>query len=164
MKILITSTLVSLTLLVFSGCASIVSKSNWPVSIDSRPSGATVSIVNRKGIEVYNGKTPAALKLKSGSKFFSRESYTLTFTLDGYKTEKVNLECKVNGWYWGNLLIGGVIGMLIIDPATGAMYKLDSETVDVGLRKEQSNSSSTLNILNKNDLPENMKPHLVKIN
>lgn len=164
MKILITSTLVSLTLIIFSGCASIVSKSNWPVSIDSRPSGATVSIVNRKGIEVYNGKTPAALKLKSGSKFFSRESYTLTFTLEGYKTQKVNLECKVNGWYWGNLLLGGVIGMLIIDPATGAMYKLDSETVDVGLKKEQSNSSSTLNILNKNDIPENMKPHLVKIN
>jgi len=164
MKVLITSTLVSLMLLIFSGCASIVSKSNWPVSIDSKPSGATVSIVNRKGVEVYNGKTPAALKLKSGSKFFSRESYTLTFTLDGYKTEKVNLECKVNGWYWGNLLIGGVLGMLIIDPATGAMYKLDSETVDVNLKKANNNTASTLNILNKNDIPENMKSHLVKIN
>lgn len=31
----------------------------------------------------------------------------------------------MDGWYIGNLLFGGLIGMLIVDPATGAMYKLD---------------------------------------
>ncbi|WP_174263189.1 CsgG/HfaB family protein [Citrifermentans bemidjiense] len=31
----------------------------------------------------------------------------------------------MNGWYWGNIVFGGVIGLLIVDPATGAMWKMD---------------------------------------
>lgn len=31
----------------------------------------------------------------------------------------------MDGWYMGNLLFGGFIGFLIVDPATGAMWKLD---------------------------------------
>ena len=34
------------------------------------------------------------------------------------------LESEVDSWYFGNILFGGLIGMLIIDPATGAMWKL----------------------------------------
>jgi hypothetical protein len=30
----------------------------------------------------------------------------------------------MDGWYIGNILFGGVIGFLIVDPATGAMWKL----------------------------------------
>lgn len=30
----------------------------------------------------------------------------------------------MNGWYIGNLLFGGIIGLLIVDPATGAMWTL----------------------------------------
>ena len=153
-------------ILVFSSCASIVSKSNWPISIDSKPSGANVSIVNKKGVEVYNGRTPAALKLKSGSGFFSKESYTVSFSMNGYESKKVNLECKLNGWYFGNILLGGIIGMLIVDPATGAMYKLDSEFVDVNLAQNNSTTKaeSTLKILDRNNIPQQWKSHLVEIN
>lgn len=34
----------------------------------------------------------------------------------------------MDGWYWGNILFGGLIGMLAVDPATGAMYKLPKAT------------------------------------
>ena len=36
-----------------SGCASIVSKTSWPVSIDSKPDGVHVSITNKSGKEVF---------------------------------------------------------------------------------------------------------------
>ena len=36
-------------------------------------------------------------------------------------TEKV-LETRMNGWYLGNIIFGGLIGALIVDPATGAMW------------------------------------------
>ena len=51
----------------------------------------------------------------------------MTFTKNGYDTKTVPEELKLNGRYFGNLLLGGVIGTLIIDPATGAMYKLETE-------------------------------------
>jgi len=39
----------------------------------------------------------------------------------------------MSGWYWGNILIGGLIGMLVVDPLTGAMYKLpDGANANLG--------------------------------
>ena len=108
-------------ILLFPGCASIVSKSSWPFSVDTEPAGAKVSITNKRGREVFRGKTPVVMKLKSGAGFFAKESYTITLEMKGYETKKVNVECKLNGWYFGNIVIGGLLGFLIIDPATGAM-------------------------------------------
>jgi hypothetical protein len=153
-----------LSISLLTGCASIVSKSNWPYSVDSNPAGAKVVITNKKGQEVFSGRTPAALKLKSGAGFFSKESYTVSLSLDGYETKKINLECKVNGWYFGNLLIGGLIGMLIVDPATGAMYKLDNSGLTENLSRNAAATSTSLNVLDKNQIPKNWEGHLVKLN
>jgi hypothetical protein len=61
-----------LPLLFLSACASIVSKSRWPFSVMTEPPGAHVAITNKIGVEVYNGKTPMAIKLKSGASFFQK--------------------------------------------------------------------------------------------
>jgi len=146
-------------------CASIVSKSNWPVSIRSTPAGATVTVTNRNGTEVYKGTTPSTIMLKSGSGFFKKESYQISFELEGYAVRKVPLECRINGWYWGNLLLGGILGMLIIDPATGAMYKIDDmgiwETLDA---TATSGTGRDLKICSISDIPAGMEKHLVKLN
>src|ERR1043166_4415406 len=86
-----------------TSCASIVSKSNWPFSVASNPDRADVVIANKKGLEVFRGQTPCATRLKSGSGFFGKESYIITISMDGYETKKVNVECKLNGWYFGNI-------------------------------------------------------------
>ena len=125
-KIKTASVLLSSSIL-FTSCASIVSKSSYPISINSAPSEAQIVIKDKKGIEIFSGQTPATLKLKSGSGFFGKARYQVTFTKSGYQTKTVPVEFKLNGWYFGNLLFGGILGMLIIDPATGAMYKLETE-------------------------------------
>ncbi|MEX6686539.1 hypothetical protein QTN47_03485 [Danxiaibacter flavus] len=145
-----------------TGCASIVSKSNWPFSVDTNPAGAEISVTNRKGIEVYKGTSPAAFKLKSGSSFFAKESYTITLTKSGFETKKMTVECKLNGWYFGNILLGGVIGMLIIDPATGAMYKLDNHGIFETMKTKSANAS--LQIIEKDQLSKEQEQHLVKLN
>jgi hypothetical protein len=155
-------TIVSLVIFTCS-CASIVSKSNWPVSIQSEPIGATVSITNRKGIEVFNGKTPTAVRLKSGAGFFAKESYVVTISKDGFEPTKVNLECKLNGWYFGNILFGGVIGLLIVDPATGAMYKLISADVFETLTRTTNATTHSLRIMDVKDIPAEMQQYLVKL-
>ncbi|HET9824282.1 MAG TPA: hypothetical protein VFP87_03045, partial [Chitinophagaceae bacterium] len=104
--------LIAVTTLFCIGCASIVSKSAWPFSVDTTPSGARVVVTNKKGAEVYRGRTPAAMKLKSGAGFFAKESYVVELSMQGYETRKINVECKLNGWYFGNIIFGGLIGML----------------------------------------------------
>ena len=42
--------IVIIALTVLNSCASIVSKSNWPVHVASDPAGATVTITNRRGV------------------------------------------------------------------------------------------------------------------
>ncbi|GAC1708531.1 MAG: hypothetical protein NVS9B7_24980 [Flavisolibacter sp.] len=113
----------------FSNCASIVSKNHWPFTVDSDPAGARVVIINKNGMEIFRGRTPTILNLRSGSSFFVRESYVVSLASEGYETKKVNVECKLNGWYFGNIIFGGVISLLIGDPATGAMYRLGKEGV-----------------------------------
>lgn len=150
-------------ILLFPGCASIVSKSSWPFSVTTEPEGARVSITNKHGREVFRGKTPVAMKLRSGAGFFAKESYIITLEMKGYETKKVNVECKLNGWYFGNIVIGGVLGFLIIDPATGAMYKLEHDGIIETLDPSNTGNAS-LRILDKNQLNEKQQQKLVRIN
>lgn len=105
--------------LFFSSCASIVTSSSTSVFINSDPEDAKLTIANKKGEVVYTGKTPATVKLGNSSKYMSGEKYVLTFSKSGYKEQTVYLSSKIDGWYWGNILFGGLIGMLVIDPLTG---------------------------------------------
>ncbi|HRX32554.1 MAG TPA: hypothetical protein P5349_11755, partial [Tenuifilaceae bacterium] len=53
-----------------SGCASIISKSTYPITINSTPSGAKITVKDLNGIDVYSGVTPANIKLKAGCRLF----------------------------------------------------------------------------------------------
>jgi hypothetical protein len=44
----------------------------------------------------------------------------------------------------GNIVFGGLIGLLIVDPATGAMWKLE-ETQVINLAKNQINQTKPVN-------------------
>ena len=89
----------ALSIMLFStSCASIVSKSKWPLSIDSAPSNSKIVITNKKGKEVFTGQTPATLDLKSSNGFFSKERYEVTFSKEGYDNKVVPVEFKLNGW------------------------------------------------------------------
>jgi hypothetical protein len=122
--------------LALTGCASIVSKSNWPVNFQSNPPGAEVVIKDNMGNEIDRGTTPTTFTLKSSDSFFSGATYYADFTLNDYQDCKKGIHADVNGWFWGNIALGGFIGMLV-DGGTGAMYKLAPQcTVD--LNKEQT--------------------------
>jgi len=110
--------------LLSGGCASIVSKSDWPVTISSEPNEATVSVKNSSGAQIMKTKTPTTLTLKSGDGYFCPAGYIFEFSKDGYETQTIHMNAGLNGWYCGNIFLGGLIGLVIVDPLTGAMYKL----------------------------------------
>ena len=143
-----------------AGCASIVSRSKWPLAIDTKPEGVAVSIINRQGNEVFSGRTPAVTELKSGNGFFVKERYTVILTHKTGEKRKVNVECTVNGWYFGNIFFGGLIGLLIVDPATGAMYKLQNKDIYEVFKEDKT---SQLKILDVNTIPVEWKTNLVEL-
>lgn len=111
-------------LLLTAGCASIVSKSNWPVNVTSSPPECRVTLKDKRGMEIFRGTTPTVITLPSSSGFFSGADYSLVFEKEGFEPVTVTLSSELNPWYIGNILFGGIIGFLVVDPATGAMFKL----------------------------------------
>lgn len=150
----------------FSSCASIVSRSKYPLTIASSPSGANVTITDLNGLQVVQGKTPMNVRLKSGAGFFKKAEYQINISMDGYDDKILFIQSDLDGWYFGNIVLGGILGMLIIDPITGAMWKIDTRFINENLIKARSTSAveSELKILNIEDVPEEWKSHLVRIN
>lgn len=166
MKLIAKTILFLLAITTLYSCATIFGRSSYQIRINSNPSSSFV-ILNDKGTEIEKGTTPRVVTLKSSAGYFKRASYRVKFTQPGYEERLVNIEARLNGWYIGNILIGGLIGMLIIDPASGAMYKLDILDVNEhlqpasGSRAEVKNSQ--LQILSVSDIPDYLKPKLIEI-
>lgn len=162
-KLLKATLLISLVI-AFTSCASIVSKSSWPLTVQTTPAGAKVEITDKSGIKVFEGETPMTTLLKSGAGFFASQSYMVKLTLNGYETRSIPVTCTLNGWYLGNIVFGGLIGILIVDPATGAMYRLETKLINETLTpKTSANNGQTLKVLNINDISPEMRAHLVAI-
>jgi len=102
---------VAVALVATTGCATIVSGSTQSVQIDSTPSNAVVKINN-----LEQGQTPVRVNLSRAQKVA-----TVQIELPGFEPEEIQLTRSVNGWVWGNIVFGGLIG-LVIDASNGAMY------------------------------------------
>lgn len=114
-------------LIALGGCASIVSDSKPKVGVYAVPRITSFTVTNSAGRVVHKGQTPNQVILETGRGYFKRETYTVTFHREGFADDVHVLRPTVSGWYWGNILIGGLIGMLIVDPLTGAMYTLPDD-------------------------------------
>ncbi|WP_116127696.1 hypothetical protein [Lewinella sp. IMCC34183] len=163
MKLTVTPIFVALCLLLASGCASIVSKNRYDVTISSTPSDADIVITDRKGRQIYRGTTPATVPLKSSGGFFTKADYLVGFEKAGYDRRVVPIRFKLDGWYFGNIVFGGLIGLLIVDPATGAMYKLATEYVSETLQPSSSAGAGgeSLKVYALSDIPAEWREHLV---
>lgn len=153
--------LLSVVMLVsLTSCASIVSSDKYPVTITSDPNEAKITITDSNNRVVYQGKTPAIVTLDASNGFFKKGSYSIKFEKAGFEDSVYTLTSTIDGWYWGNLLMGGVLGMVIIDPLTGAMWKLDPNVSQILVEKV---ANAQLNIMNFNDIPQEWIDHLIKL-
>lgn len=114
------------SLLFLQSCATIVSGSRQTIKFDSEPKSATVFIN-----ELNVGKTPLEKDLKRN------QEYQVAIKMDGYQTYETKLTKKFNEWYIGNVLFGGIIG-LVVDPITGAIYKLTPNELYTNLESDGS--------------------------
>ncbi len=158
--------LLTLFVTITIGCASIVSKNARQITINSKPSSAEFIIKDERGMVVHRGVTPATVTLKTGAGFFKGKEYTVYIKKKGYGEKSVSIRKELNGWYLGNILFGGIIGLLIIDPLTGAMWTLTPQEVNVDLTQNMSesrNDSFTLTVVLLENIPPELRPKMVRI-
>lgn len=114
------------TAFLFTQCATLIHGSRQDVSFSSNPSKASVSIDN-----VEMGTTPVTLRLKRNT------HHSVVIKLDGYQPYEIKLTRKVSGWLAGNIIFGGLIG-IVIDAAGGGMYKLTPDQIQAELRNQSA--------------------------
>ncbi|MDR6194278.1 PEGA domain-containing protein [Siphonobacter sp. SORGH_AS_0500] len=113
-----------------TNCTTIINGSKQSVSVLSRPTGADVYVDGQLA-----GKTPmyANVKRKNG--------HAIRVVMDGYEPYEVGLTRKLDGWVFGNIIFGGIIG-LIIDASTGSMYKLTPNEIKARLAGGDTQTTS----------------------
>lgn len=101
-----------------TNCATIIRGSKQQVIILSEPKKANIEIDGSDA-----GQTPLVARLER------RKTHVVKISLDGYAPYEMTLNKKLNGWIFGNILFGGLIG-IAVDIATGSMYSLRPKDVN----------------------------------
>lgn len=158
------------SVLLLNGCATIVGDKTQLIPISSTPSDATILITDEKGVQVYKGQTPTSVVLqKSDGSYWGGKDFVLQISKPGYEQQQIQIKSSVNGWYIaGNLVFGGLIGWFILDPLNGGMYTLSPDQITSTLGEAESakltGNDGTLSIVLVQDVPDSLKPHMVKLN
>jgi hypothetical protein len=100
--------------LVVSGCATIVHGTTQPVPFSSNPEGAEVFIDGSA-----RGVTPTTVELPRSS-----SSYNVVYKKAGYEDTSENLHSSISGYYFLNIVLGGIVG-LVLDAMDGAWFDYD---------------------------------------
>lgn len=152
------------------GCASIMTGGRKEVNFRSEPPGATVTVTDEKGVTVFEGQTPTVVTLKTGKAYFRTKNYTVRFAMPGYQPMETTVKSRVSGWYFGNLIFGGLIGIVIVDPLTGALYTLPPESSIALVPDGQpitgltTEDSRTLRVMQFSEVPTSLRPNLLQVN
>ena len=166
--------LISLTSIIFSSiilssCATMFSDSDYPVQVTSNPSDASFKVTNNSGMVVHSGRTPASINLSAKKGYFSSAKYNIVFEKPGYATQTIPFHADLDGWYIANIFnpFGGGIGLLIVDPLTGSMWKLDpiaTASLSRSISMKNKDDEIKLHILTLDQIPQNYKDKLVALN
>jgi len=111
--------LLPLITLGLTNCATIMSTSNYPVTITSAKPTSVRVLDKKTGSIVHQAQTPTTVTLSASAGFFKAAKYSLISN-----GSQQDLKATIDPWYAGNIIPGGLIGSLIIDPATGDMWQL----------------------------------------
>jgi len=105
-----------------TSCATIIHGGRQDIYVTSSPSGAVVRVDGQAT------STPGSINLER-----KKALYVLVFEKEGYNPVEIELRRTVDGWLFGNILLGGIIG-LVIDFCTGAAYKITPSKVNAEFR------------------------------
>jgi hypothetical protein len=117
-------------LVAVAACASIIHGGHENVTFGTTPPGAKVVVDDSTF-----GVTPTTVTLAR------KRAHTLRIELAGYKPYELKIRRRTSDWVFGNLFLGGVIGVAI-DLGTGAMFKLSPKDVQASLTSAADSTAS----------------------
>jgi len=130
------TTLTLSTTLLLSACASILGGgTSQNVNLQTTPSDASFVVKSSSGIEMSSGTGNQSVRLPR------KNEYQIEVRAPGYQSKNVAITKSLNGWVWGNLVVGWVIGFAI-DFIGGAAYKLEPSLVSVSLDKPRGDDAA----------------------
>lgn len=111
-----------LTVVALSGCATITGGTGpQKIKVASNPPGATVIVDGRPC-----AMTPTVLRLDR------KVEHQILLEKEGYMAAEADLKPRINPWIFGNVVVGGLIGV-VVDLATDSERSLSPSKVDVQL-------------------------------
>lgn len=160
------------TLGILSGCATIMGQSAAEtLNVRSIPDQANVEIFDESGIKVFEGKTPTSLPLEKKRAYFRGKKYSVVIKKEGHIEQTITVDTRLNGWYiGGNLVFGGLLGYLIIDPLTGAMYTLETSAIQVTLASspdlshQNKSTNENITVMLYEQVPVHLREKMQRIN
>ena len=75
----------------------------------------------------------------------SRFNQALVIRKEGYKEFSTTMSTTLNGWFFGNIVLGGLPGSTT-DAATGAMHEYAPNQFLVALEPEGSNAATSIGL------------------
>ena len=161
--IILFSALIFLSAVLLMGCASIIHGTKQNISFQSSPQGAMVEVTDAMGFSFGSCDTPCTLELKR------KQEYKVTIFKPGYDPVEVVIKKYTDGWIFGNILLGGIIG-LIVDYSNGAAYRLTPGEVESTLSERSlggitvdSNNDLSLVFIDFDKLTDMDKEKVVKL-
>lgn len=122
MKLLGSILFITVGAFILQGCSSIINGTTQQVSVNSNVQGAEVFI---DGVTL--GTTPLI-----NARIKRKDSSFLVVKKEGYKDYQQTLQTRFDNWFWGNLIIGGVVGSTT-DLVSGTTHLLDPNTLYIQL-------------------------------
>lgn len=107
-----------------TGCSTIINGHDQTVSINSNVKDAQIT-ANGKPV----GTTPFTGLVPRGT------GTVVVVKKDGYQSKTVTLDTSIEPIFWGNIIIGGVLGSTT-DASTGSMYKYSPTTIEIDLEPD----------------------------
>jgi hypothetical protein len=113
--------MVILALLSMVSCSTIVSGRRQSIAITSNPTDAFVWVD-----QYYVGVTPIIVDVTR------KDVHIVRVELEGFQPFEAVLTRRLNGWVFGNIAFGDIIGFAI-DVITGSMYRLTPDQINAEL-------------------------------
>lgn len=99
-----------------SGCASIAKGTSQYITVNTNPSGATCKLLREEKTIAIVHPTPGKVVIDK-----DKDTINVVCKKDEYQDSAVVIPAKFQGMTFGNILIGGLIG-LAVDAGSGAMH------------------------------------------
>lgn len=107
-----------------TGCSTIMTGTSQPFTVNSNVPKAKVWVDGG-----YVGEAPIVL-----SELSTKKDHVIRIEAEGYNPVTEVIKREASGWVWGNIFLGGIIG-LGVDMATGGLYIFEKDNITGNLTK-----------------------------